>query len=196
MSPARPSSPTRNTLGLMYYSKMIFKYILIFFIWLTPTFLLADPWQIDQDENFITLKKNGEIQHGNNIHFNFDKDNGCKFNVFFFIYTMQDNPSPLKEIFEDPQIYLNFGGQDILASVGFTSPFGLGEIAGIYVATNIPLSKDFIQMNEDMLQDNLMTMTIQKEYAKYFDIPEENWSFENFGDKMHEAHNTCIANQV
>ena len=109
---------------------------------------------------------------------------------------MQDNPSPLKEIFEDPQIYLNFGGQDILASVGFTSPFGLGEIAGIYVATNIPLSKDFIQMNEDMLQDNLMTMTIQKEYAKYFDIPEENWSFKNFGDKMHEAHNTCIANQV
>ena len=51
-------------------------------------------------------------------------------------------------------------------------------------------------MNEDMLQDNLMTMTIQKEYAKYFDIPEENWNFENFGDKMHEAHNTCIANQV
>ena len=117
MSPARPSSPTRNTLGLMYYSKMIFKYILIFFIWLTPTFLLADPWQIDQDENFITLKKNGEIQHGNNIHFNFDKDNGCKFNVFFFIYTMQDNPSSLKEIFEDPQIYLNFGGQDILSLI-------------------------------------------------------------------------------
>ena len=55
----------------MYYSKMIFKYILILSIWLTPTLLLADPWQIDQDENFITLKKNGEIQHGNNIHFNF-----------------------------------------------------------------------------------------------------------------------------
>ena len=59
----------------MYFSKRIIKYISIFFIWLTPTFLLADPWQIDQDENFITLKKNGEIQHGNNIHFNFDKDN-------------------------------------------------------------------------------------------------------------------------
>ena len=53
------------------------------------------------------LKKNGEIQHGNNIHFNFDKDNGCRFNVFFFIYTMQDNPSPLNEIFEDQQIHLN-----------------------------------------------------------------------------------------
>ena len=109
---------------------------------------------------------------------------------------MQDNTSPLKEIFEDQQIHLNFGGQDILASVGFTSQFGLGEIAGIYVATNIPLSKDFIKMNQDMLQDNLMTMTIQKDYAKYFDIPEENWNFENFGDKMHEAHNTCITNQV
>ena len=191
MSPARPSSPTRNTLGLMYYSKMIFKYITIFFIWLTPIVLQADPWQIDQGENFITLKKNGEIQHGNNIHFNFDKDNDCKFNVFFFIYTMQDNPLPLKEIFEDPQIFLNFGGQDILASVGFTSPFGLGEIVGIYVATNIPLSKDFIQMNEDMIKDNLMTMKIQKDYAKYFDIPEENWNFDNFRDKMHEAHTLC-----
>ena len=58
---------------------------------------------------------------------------------------MQDNPSPLNEIFEDQQIHLNFGGQEILASVAFTSPFGLGEIAGIYVAQNIPLSKEFIK---------------------------------------------------
>ena len=60
----------------MYYLNLIFKYILIFSIWITPNFTLADPWQIDQDENFITLKKNGEIQHGNKIHFNFDKNNG------------------------------------------------------------------------------------------------------------------------
>ena len=33
-----------------------------------------------------------------------------------------------------------------------------------------------------MLKDNLMTMTIQKEYAKYFDIPEESWNFVNFGE--------------
>ena len=109
---------------------------------------------------------------------------------------MQDNPSPLNEIFEDQQIHLNFGSQEILASVAFTSPFGLGEIAGIYVAQNIPLSKEFIKMNQDMLKGNLMTMTIQKDYAKYFDIPEESWSFENFGKKMYEAHNTCITNQV
>ena len=175
----------------MHYSNVILKYFIFFLIWLTPTFALADPWQIDQDENFITLKKNGEIQHGNNIHFNFDKDNSCRFNVFFFIYTMQDNPSPLNQIFEDQQIYLNFGGQEILASVAFTSPFGLGEIAGIYVAQNIPLSKEFIKMNQDMLKGNLMTMTIQKEYAKYFDIPKESWSFENFQDKIHEAHTLC-----
>ena len=104
---------------------------------------------------------------------------------------MQDNPSPLNQIFEDQQIYLNFGGQEILASVAFTSPFGLGEIAGIYVAQNIPLSKEFIKMNQDMLKGNLMTMTIQKEYAKYFDIPKESWSFENFQDKIHEAHTLC-----
>ena len=178
----------------MYHLNEIFKYILIFSIWLTPTFALTDPWQIDQDENFITLKKNGEIQHGNNIHFNFDKKNDCKFNVFFFIYTMQDNPSTLNVIFEDKKIYLNFGGQDILANVAFTAPFGLGEIAGIYVAQNIPLSKEFIKMNEDMLKDNLMTMTIQKEYAKYFDSPEESWNFVNFGKKLHEAHTLCAIN--
>ena len=76
MSSAGPSSLTRNTLGLMYYSNVNLKYFIFLLIWLTPTFALADPWQIDQDENFITLKKNGEIQHGNNIHFNFDRDNG------------------------------------------------------------------------------------------------------------------------
>ena len=178
----------------MYYSNVNLKYFIFFLIWLTPIFALADPWQIDQDENFITLKKNGEIQHGNNIHFNFDKKNDCKFNVFFFIYTMQDNPSTLNVIFEDKKIYLNFGGQDILANVAFTAPFGLGEIAGIYVAQNIPLSKEFIKMNEDMLKDNLMTMTIQKEYAKYFDIPEESWNFVNFGKKLHEAHTLCAIN--
>ena len=62
----------------------------------------AEDWQISQDENYISLSKNGEIQHGNKIYYNFDKQNGCKFNVFFFIYTMQDDiPSPLSEIYED-----------------------------------------------------------------------------------------------
>ena len=44
-------------LGLMYYLNVLFKFILILSIWMTTTLLLADPWQIDQDENFITLKK-------------------------------------------------------------------------------------------------------------------------------------------
>ena len=78
-----------------------------------------------------------------------------------------------------------------MASVAFTSPFGLGEMAGIYVAQNIPLSNEFIKMNEDMLEDNLMTMSIQTKYAKYFDIPQENWNFENFQDKIHKAHTLC-----
>ena len=85
----------------MYYLNVNLNYLILLNLADTNFCLLADPWQIDQDENFITLKKNGEIQHGNNIHFNFDKDNGCRFNVFFFIYTMQDNPSPLKEIFDE-----------------------------------------------------------------------------------------------
>tara|TARA_B100000886_G_scaffold311741_1_gene247254 strand:+ start:332 stop:481 length:150 start_codon:yes stop_codon:yes gene_type:complete len=48
-------------------------------------------------------------------------------------------------------------------------------------------------MNEDMLQDDLMTMTIQKEYAKYFDIPEEKWNFKFIEDKLYEAQNVCVA---
>ena len=35
----------------------------------------ADDWIIEDQENYITLKKNGEIGHGNNIYFNFDKHN-------------------------------------------------------------------------------------------------------------------------
>ena len=31
----------------------------------------AEEWKIHDDENFITLTKNGEIQHGNNFYFNF-----------------------------------------------------------------------------------------------------------------------------
>ena len=61
---------------------------------------------------------------------------------------------------------------------------------------NLPMAvtKEFIKMNEDMLQDDLMTMMIQKEYAKYFDIPEEQWNFENIGTKLHEAHTLCAIN--
>ncbi len=47
-----------------------------------------------------------------------------------------------------------------------------------------------------MLQDNLMTMTIQKEYAKYFDIPEENWDFMHIKEKLYETHNLCISEQL
>ncbi|NDH17102.1 MAG: hypothetical protein EBY48_08525, partial [Opitutae bacterium] len=61
----------------------------------------ADDWIIEDQENYITLKKNGEIAHGNNIYFNFDKHNGCLFNVFFFMYTMQDNIPSLMEVYAD-----------------------------------------------------------------------------------------------
>ena len=175
---------------------MILKFFLYFFIWLIPSFTLAEPWQINDDENYITLKKNGEIQHGNKIHFNFNKKNGCKFNVFFFVYTMQHNPLPLSEIFENQDIKLNFGGKEILASVAFTSFFGLGEIAGIYIAQDLALSENFLKINDDMLKNNMMNMNINKYYSDYFDIPMERWDFTNFRENIYTAHNLCVSSQL
>ena len=42
---------------------------------LYSVFAQADEWIIEDDDTHITLKKNGEIAHGNNIYFNFDKHN-------------------------------------------------------------------------------------------------------------------------
>ena len=52
---------------------------------LCSVFAQADEWIIEDDDTHITLKKNGEIAHGNNIYFNFDINNGCLINAFFFI---------------------------------------------------------------------------------------------------------------
>ncbi len=151
---------------------------------------------IDDQENYITLMKNGEIAHGNNIYFNFDKHNGCLFNVFFFMYTMQDNIPPLMEVYENQAFQVILGGEEIQANLKYSTPFGLGQIAGIYLARELPLSEAFIEYNEQILQDNLMIIKIPEPHAQYFDIPEENWDFTNIGPKLYEAHNTCIANQV
>ena len=194
------SSPTKpfagSSLGLKTY--IISQAALV----LTVLLLLilpakADDWQISQDENYISLSKNGEIQHGNKIYYNFDKQNGCKFNVFFFIYTMHDDiPNPLSEIYEDKSIDLIFGGSPLPALLNYSTEFGLGQIAGIYVTREVPLSQYFVDVTEDMLQDNLMIMQITGEHLQYFDIPKEQWDFSNIEPKLYEAHNYCIKSQI
>ena len=159
----------------------------------------AEDWQISQDENYISLSKNGEIQHGNKIYYNFDKQNGCKFNVFFFIYTMQDDiPNPLSEIYEDKNIDLIFGGSPLPALLNYSTEFGgLGQIAGIYVTREVPLSKYFIDVTEDMLEDNFMNMQITgEENLQYFDIPNERWDFTNIKNHLNQAHSLCVAKLI
>ena len=194
------SSPTKpfagSSLGLKTY--IISQAALV----LTVLLLLilpakADDWQISQDENYISLSKNGEIQHGNKIYYNFDKQNGCKFNVFFFIYTMQDDiPNPLSEIYEDKSIDLIFGGSPLPALLNYSTEFGLGQIAGIYVTRDVPLSQYFVDVTEDMLQDNLMMMQITGEHLQYFDIPKEQWDFTNIKNYLNQAHSMCVAHII
>ena len=156
----------------------------------------ADDWIIEDQENYITLKKNGEITHGNNIFFNFDKHNGCLFNVFFFMYTMQDNIPSLMEVYADQVFQVILGGEEIPANLNYSISMGLGQVAGVYIAREVPLSEGFIEYNEQMLDNNFMMMEIPDPHAQYFDIPHEHWDFTNIGPKLYEAHNTCIAQQI
>jgi hypothetical protein len=169
---------------------------LIGVVLLYSVFAQADEWIIEDDDTHITLKKNGEIAHGNNIYFNFDKDNGCLINVFFFMYTMQDNIPSLMELYEDQAFQVILGGEEIPANLSYSTPFGLGQIAGIYIGREMPLSKGFISYNKQLLQDNFMMMEIPEPHAQYFDIPMEHWDFTNIETKLHEAHNVCIAKQI
>ena len=73
---------------------------------------------------------------------------------------------------------------------------GLGQVAGVYIARELPLSEDFIAYNEQMLQNNFMMMEIPKPHDQYFDISNENWDFTNIGPKLYEAHNNCISSQL
>ena len=156
----------------------------------------ADDWIIEDQEDYITLKKNGEIAHGNNIYFNFDKHNGCLFNVFFFIYTMQDNIPSLMEVYADQAFQVILGGEEIPANLNYSISMGLGQVAGVYIAREVPLSENFIAYNEQMLQNNFMMMEIPEPHAQYFDIPKEQWDFTNLNDNLYKAQNLCAANQL
>ena len=112
------------------------------------------------------------------------------------MYTMQDNIPPLMEVYEDQAFQVILGGEEIPANLNYSTPFGLGQIAGISIARELPLSEGFIEYNEQMLQDNLMVMNIPEPHAQYFDIPEEHWDFTYIGPKLYEAHNICIAKQI
>ena len=163
---------------------------------LYSVFAQADEWIIEDDETYVTLKKNGEIAHGNNIYFNFDKKNGCLINVFFFMYTMQDNIPSLMEVYQDQLFQVILGGEEIPANLSYSTPFGLGQIAGIYIGREMPLSKGFISYNQQLLQDNFMMMEIPEPHAQYFDIPKEHWDFTNIETKLHKAHNHCVARHL
>ena len=200
MLPKMSSSPTKpfagSSLGLNTY--IIRQAALVLAVLLLVLSAKADDWKISDDENYISLSKNGEIQHGNKIYYNFDKLN-CRLSVFFFIYTMQDNiPSPLSEIYEDKSIDLIFGGSPLPALLNYSTEFGgLGQIAGIYVTREVPLSKYFIDVTEDMLEDNFMNMQITgEENLQYFDIPNEKWDFTNIKNYLNQAHSLCVAKLI
>ena len=156
----------------------------------------ADAWDIDSEGSYVSLSKNAEITHGNKIYYNFDKQNGCKINVFFFLYTMEDNSEPLSEIFAEQQINIDFGGMQIPALLNYSKNFGFGEIAGIYVAREVPLSDGFISQTENMLQDNQMIMKVVGDHAKYFDIPQEIWDFTDIKNHLNQAHSVCVAELI
>ena len=190
MPPRHSSIFVRDALGL------IKAFCVLVAVLLYSVSSQADDWVIDDQEHYITLKKNGEITHGNNIYFNFDKQNGCLFNVFFFMYTMQDNIPSLMELYQDQAFQVILGGEEIPANLNYSTSFGLGQIAGIYIGSEIPLSESFLAYNEQMLENNFMMMDIPEPHAQYFDIPTEHWDFTNIGPKLYEAHNTCIAKQI
>ena len=193
--PSSSTKPfTRSSLGLNTYIIRQAGLVLTVLLLVLPA--KADDWQISQDENYISLSKNGEIQHGNKIYFNFDRQNACKFNVFFFIYTMAENPEPLSIIYEDREIDLKLGGIQIPALLNFSEPLLLGQIAGIYVAQNTILSKEFISLTEDMLQDNMMHMEFTGDHIRYFDIPQEKWNFKEIEKNLHKSHNLCILSKA
>ena len=112
------------------------------------------------------------------------------------MYTMQDNIPSLMEVYEDQAFQVILGGEEISANLNYSISMGLGQVAGIYIAREVPLSEDFIEYNEQMLQNNFMMMEISKPHAQYFDIPHEHWDFTNIRPKLYEAHNNCIARQL
>ena len=112
------------------------------------------------------------------------------------MYTMQDNIPSLMEVYADRAFEVILGGEEIPANLNYSISMGLGQVAGVYIARELPLSEGFIEYNEQMLQDNFMMMEIPEPHAQYFDIPKEQWDFTNIGPKLYEAHNTCIAKQI
>lgn len=96
------------------------------------------------------------------------------------------------EVYADQAFQVILGGEEIQANLNYSIPFGLGQIAGVYLARELPLSESFIEYNEQILQDNLMIIQIPEPHAQYFDIPIEKWNFINIRKKLHEAHTACV----
>ena len=76
------------------------------------------------------------------------------------MYTMQDNIPSLMEVYADQAFQVILGGEEIPANLNYSISMGLGQVAGVYIAMEAPLSEDFIAYNEQMLQNNFMMMEI------------------------------------
>jgi len=111
------------------------------------------------------------------------------------MYTMQDNIPSLMEVYADQAFQVILGGEEIPANLNYSISMGLGQVAGVYIAMEVPLSEDFIAYNEQMLQNNFMMMEIPEPHDQYFDIPHEHWDFTNLKDNLYEAHDLCIFHQ-
>ena len=109
---------------------------------------------------------------------------------------MQDNIPSLMEVYADQAFQVILGGEEIPANLNYSISMGLGQVAGVYIAREVPLSEGFIAYNEQMLQDNFMMMEISEPHSQYFDIPHEHWDFKNFKSRVYLAHNKCIKAQL
>ena len=83
---------------------------------------------------------------------------------------MQDNIPSLMEVYADQAFQVILGGEEIPANLNYSISMGLGQVAGVYIAREVPLSEDFIAYNEQMLQNNFMMMEIPEPHAQYLSL--------------------------
>ena len=178
--------------------KKLFLYVFLGLLW-SNVGHAESKWEIEEDQKFFQVRKEGTIQKGDHLTFLINKNDCNTIEQTFTFYTSKTNPS-IKQI-ENTKVEVSTLGQNMLFDLKYVisaEPSMSGYIAlisaGVYP---IEMHLEFLSKHEEL---DVKLKYIFSDFenktgwnaSDFFDILENKWNLTGMSEAIKEAQSKCL----
>ena len=178
--------------------KKLFLYVFLGLMWCNVGHA-ESKWEIEEDQKFFQVRKEGTIQKGDHLTFLINKNDCNKIEQTFTFYTSKTNPS-IKQI-ENTKVEVSTLGQNMLFDLKYVisaEPSMSGYIAlisaGVYP---IEMPLEVLSKHEEL---DVKLKYIFSDFenkagwnaSDFFDILENKWNLTGMSEAIKEAQSKCL----